>query len=90
MQTTAIHISTELYNSVADYARQHNTDIGKMTERYFMSLLSNSLTIPKLVRPTRFSPELLKLVGIAKGTVKEDDLNGDEAKWEYIKEKYNL
>jgi len=40
METTAIHINSKLYNDVADYARRHNTDIGKMTESYFISLLT--------------------------------------------------
>ena len=39
---------------------------------------------------TSYSSELLKLVGIAKNASNIDDLNGDEARWEYLKERYFL
>ena len=37
--TTAINISTTLYNQAADYARQHNTSVDKMMESILMALL---------------------------------------------------
>ena len=89
--TTQISINTELYNHAADYARQHNTSVEKMMERMVVSFLVETKQQKAMKRPTRYSPELLKLVGIAKrASISPDDLNADEARWEYLKEKYNL
>lgn len=38
--TTPINISTQLYNQAADYARKHNTSVEKMTESYFLALMT--------------------------------------------------
>ena len=84
METTAIHIDTRLYNEVAEYAHKHNTSIDKMMENYLVTLIMP--TAPKRIkRPTQFSEQLLKLVGIAKHAADASDLNDDEAKWEYLK-----
>lgn len=89
--TTTINISTQLYNQAADYARQHNTSVEKIMEKLFFTFLDDERKGKGLKQPTRYSPELLKIVGIAKGAnVSPDDLNADEARWKYLKEKYNL
>ena len=89
--TTPIHINTELYNQAADYARQHDISVEKMMEKLIFTFFIEKKQEKELKRPTHYSPELLKLVGIAKGAnISPDDLNADEARWEYLKEKYNL
>ena len=89
--TTPIHISTPLYNQAAEYARLHDTSVEEMAEKLIFAFFVEKKQEKKLKRPTRYSPELLKLVGIAKGAnVSPDDLNADEARWEYLKEKYDL
>ena len=89
--TTPINFSTKLYSHAADYARQHDTSVEKMTENFFLAFFVEEKKREKQKRHTHYSPELLKLVGIAKGAnVSPDDLNVDEARWDYLKEKYNL
>ena len=91
METTAIHVSKEAYNRAARYAQSHNTSVEKVTERLFFSFFVEEKEYKKLRRPTHYSPELMKLVGIAKGAnISAEDLNADEARWEYLKEKYQL
>ena len=89
MNTTQISIDTELYNHAADYARSHNTSVEKMMESLIFTYVMNKGQ--KMKRPTQYSPELLKLVGIAKDAdINPNDLNADAAKWEYLKQKYDL
>ena len=90
MNTTAIHVDTELYKKAEAYASRHNASIDKMVERYISTLILTPVSPNKLKRPTVFSGELLKLVGVAKHTTVPDDTNDDEAKWEYLKKKYDL
>lgn len=40
MNTTAVHIDTQLYNNAVEYARRHNTSIDNMIEEYFLTVLS--------------------------------------------------
>jgi hypothetical protein len=63
-----------------------------MLEGFLLSLPMYGKTEerPRLKRPTNFSPELLKLSGILKQPSREEDLNGDDARWEYLKEKFCL
>lgn len=93
MNTTAVHINTQLYNSAAEYARRQHTSVDKVLEGLIMALPKEDMTKekPKLKRPTHFSPALIQLVGAAKtANSNPNDINGDEARWEYLKEKYNL
>ena len=89
MNTTPIYVSTEAYNQAVAYARKHNTSVEKMMETIILTTLSENQ--PKVLhRPTEYSPQLLKLIGIAKNALRDDDLNGDDARWEYLKDKYEL
>ncbi len=38
MNTTAVHIDTQLYNNAAEYARRQNTSVDKMLEGYIIAL----------------------------------------------------
>ena len=38
MNTTAVHIDTQLYNSAAEYARRQHTSVDKMLENYILML----------------------------------------------------
>lgn len=91
MNTTQISIDTELFNHAADYARSHNISVEKMMENLIFTFMMNHHQGMKLKRPKHYSPDLLKLVGIAKdANITPDDLNADAAKWEYLKQKYEL
>ncbi len=90
MRTTAVNISTSLYNHVYQYAQRQNTSVDRILEAFILTLPNYEAKEKKLKRPTEYSPELLKLVGAVKGDYQQDDLNGDEARWDYLKEKYNL
>lgn len=92
MNTTSVQINTQLYNTAVEYARRQHTSVEKMLEGFILSLPIYGKTEerPRLKRPTNFSPELLKLSGILKQPSREEDLNGDDARWEYLKEKFCL
>ena len=38
MNTTAVHIDTQLYNSAAEYARRQHTSVDKVLENYILML----------------------------------------------------
>ena len=89
--TTQISISTKIYNQAAGYARSHNTSVEKITENLFLAFFVEEKNGERQKHHTQYSPELLNLVGIAKRVkISHDDLNADEARWEYLKEKYSL
>ncbi|MBQ7510794.1 MAG: hypothetical protein IJT53_07820 [Prevotella sp.] len=44
MNTTAVHIDTQLYNSAAEYARRQHTSVDKMLEAYITAMLLQTMT----------------------------------------------
>ena len=38
MNTTAVHIDTQLYNTAAEYTRRQHTSVDKMLENYILML----------------------------------------------------
>jgi len=91
MDTTAIHISKEAYNKAVNFARSQNTSVEKMTEKLIFTFFVEDKQKEKLKRPIHYSPELLKLVGIAKkANVSSDDLNAEKGKWEFLKDKLDI
>jgi len=69
MNTSAIHVNSELYRHANEYAKQHNTSIEKMMEGYIISLLSRS----QKKEPRPLSPIIEKLgkMNLAEFTDKE-------------------
>jgi len=39
MNTTAVHIDTQLYNSAAEYARRQHTSVDRIVENFFVTIL---------------------------------------------------
>jgi hypothetical protein len=67
MRTTSVNISTTLYNHARQYAQRQNTSVDRILEAFILTLPNYEAKEEKLKRPTEYSPELLKLVGVVKG-----------------------
>ena len=44
MNTTAVHIDTQLYNNAAEYARRQHIRVDKMLETYITAMLLQTMT----------------------------------------------
>lgn len=79
-----IAINNDVYNQAAIYAREKHTSIKDIVETYLRKLRPSSAITEDA------DDKLQQLIQLTKGMqLGEDDLNGDKAKQEYLKEKYN-
>lgn len=92
---TSITISDDLYRNLEQSAKLSNTSLHNFVEQALNWAISKAKR-PKSVKyklksVDELPKEIQDIIGIAKDAkVKDDDLNGDDARWEYLKEKYNL
>ena len=59
MNTTAVHIDTQLYNSAAEYARRQHTSVDRMVENFFVSILKIPTTAKRTEKESITYQELL-------------------------------
>lgn len=84
-----ITIDTDIYKGAEVYARKHNLNLKKFIERVILNAVSQKPAF-RMKPESELSPVVRDLIGIAKHTDTEDDLDGKDARMEYLSEKYGL
>ena len=85
-----ITISNTVYNDVKQYADKQNMGVDEL-----IAMLINNVLYPKpkrkfdLLPLDQLEPELQDIINMPRiGRIDENDLNGEQARMEYYKEKY--
>ncbi len=86
-----IRLSTDVYNDAKIYAEQQKVSV----DEFIVSLICNFGKKAKRkyqMKPIQeLSPVLQEIANMPRlGTLDEDDVNGDKARWEYYREKHEL
>lgn len=80
-----IAINPNLYGTAQTYAEQKGLDLTLMIENFLKRFISKE----KAKSQEQDLPDIVAgLLGAAHGEVAEEDLNGKEAYYQYIEEKY--
>ena len=80
-----VAINPNLYGTAQAYAEQKGLDLTLMIENFLKRFISKE----KSKTQEQDLPDIVaSLLGAAQGEVAEEDLNGKEAYYQYIEEKY--
>lgn len=85
-----ITIDDNIYRGAELYAKLHNISITKLVEKAILNIVSQKEKPFELKKEEELSPEIRSLIGVVKAPSQIDDLNGRNARMEYLKEKYSL
>lgn len=85
-----ITIDDNIYRGAELYAKLHNISITKLVEKAILNIVSQKEKPFELKKEEELSPEIRSLIGVVKSPSQIDDLNGRNARMEYLKEKYSL
>ena len=85
-----ITIDDNIYRGAELYAKLHNISITKLVEKAIQNIVSQKEKPFELKKEEELSPEIRSLIGVVKSPSQIDDLNGRNARMEYLKEKYSL
>lgn len=85
-----ITIDDNIYRGAELYAKLHNISITKLVEKAILNIVSQKEKPFELKKEEELSPEIRSLIGAVKSPSQIDDLNGRNARMEYLKEKYSL
>jgi hypothetical protein len=86
-QKLTLSIEPDVIDKAKLYAKQKHTSISKLVQNYLKDISAKNTDI--LIPENEIPEDILKLTGILKGKV-ADDIDIWEAKYEYLKEKYDL
>jgi len=86
----AIVIDTQIYKGAEIYAKMHNISIKELVEKAILNIVGQKTQSFKLKKEDELSPEIRSLIGIAKPSATNNDVNGRDARMEYISEKYTV
>jgi len=87
-QKLTLSIAPDVIDKAKEYAKQKHTSISKLVQNYLKDIAKTENKA--IVTPENEIPEdILKLTGILKGKV-PDDIDLWDAKYEYLKKKYDL
>ena len=80
-----VAINSNLYGTAQAYAEQKGLDLTLMIENFLKRFISKE----KSKTQEQDLPDIVaSLLGAAQGEVADDDVNGEEAYYQYIEEKY--
>ena len=80
-----VAINSNLYGTAQAYAEQKGLDLTLMIENFLKRFISKE----KSKTQEQDLPDIVaSLLGAAQGEVADDDVNGKEAYYQYIEEKY--
>ena len=85
-----IVIDTNIYKGAEVYAKMHNISIKELVEKAILNVVGQRNSSFKLKKGNELSPEIRSLIGIAQPSKNNNDINGREARNEYLSEKYSL
>lgn len=82
METTTISLNKQLIEQASIYAKQHGTNLPYIIESYLSRLISQTKTEEKI-------PDIVQSLLGAGESVEADDINGRNAYYRYLEEKYH-
>lgn len=85
-----ITIDDNIYRGAELYAKLHNISITKLVEKAILNIVSQKEKPFELKKEEELSPEIRSLIGVVKSPSQIEDLNGRNARMEYLKEKYSI
>lgn len=86
-----IQIDADTYNQVKVYADDKSMSVDAFVIMLIKRVLKTNTNNPKpyqMKSLQQLTPEVQSLVGLAKHIGEQEDLNGSNVKYEYLKEKY--
>ena len=86
-----ISLDSTLYNQAQNYAKADGMSVEEWVAMLITRFTPTKKKKFKMKKIEELSPELQALIGFAKPEVpKDDDINGDKARTEYLTDKYAL
>ena len=87
-----ITLSTAAYNDAKQYAKTQNLSVDEFIVSLINKFASSKNAKKFSIEPIEnLAPELQEILNMPKiGHIDSDDINGEEARMEYYKEKYQL
>lgn len=84
-----ISIDTNIYQGAENYAKTHNISITELIENAILKYVGKKKTF-RLKTEEELSPTVRSLIEIAKPSGKDEDINGRDARMEFLAEKYGI
>lgn len=86
-----VTISSAIYERAEEYARRNDISLSELVEKSLSTLLKGERKKGHVVKDCEeLSPGVRSLIGVADGSLlAEDDVNGREARCEYLMGKYD-
>lgn len=87
-----ISVNPTVYSWAEMYAMQHHISLQELAEKALLMIVGRHNKKPtfKLKTEDQLSPAIQSLIGIAQPTHTTEDINGRDARMEYLEEKYGL
>lgn len=85
-----ITIDPHIWKGAETYARLHNISLEKLIEKALASIMRNDKEAFRIKQEEELSPEIRSLIGAVKSPSQNTDIDGKEARMEYIQQKYGL
>lgn len=85
-----ISIDKNVYKWAEGYAKIHHISMDKLAEQALLMLVGRPKAKYTLKTEDELSPAVQSLIGIAKPTHANEDINGRDARMEYLTKKYEL
>lgn len=83
-----ISIDTNIYRGAEIYAQTHNISITELAEKALLKFVGKKENFR--LKKEELSPAVKSLIGIAKPSGKDEDINGRDTRMEFLSEKYGL
>jgi hypothetical protein len=84
-----LSVEPKINETAKSYARENNISVSELFRNFIKDVSQKKNPVLEKYKDLEISPDILALGGILKGKY-ADDVDYREAKYEYLKEKYNL
>lgn len=86
-----IAVNPTVYNWAETYAIKHHISLQELVEKALLMIVGHSKKQTfTLKTEDQLSPAIQSLIGIAQPSHADEDINGRDARMEYLEEKYGL
>lgn len=85
-----ITIDNNIYRGAEIYAKLHNISVKALIEKAILNIVGNKKNKFELKEEKELSPAIQSLIGIAKPSGNLEDIDGRDARMEYLKDKHAL
>lgn len=85
-----ITIDNNIYRGAEIYAKLHNISVKSLVEKAILNIVGDKKHTFELKGEKELSPTVQSLIGVAKPSGNKEDIDGKNARMEYLEEKYPL